>query len=135
MVEFKVRADEYIWRKYHIEVEHLCATRDGQKVTYEKMFYHVPKRKPKKCGGGALQAGVNPGLPDVVAEMVSVRPQTSGNQTVRRAYPPSAGAGAKSSRSTICGFPYQVGPWCQKLKHYWMQGFHRAPPRGAVEIS
>jgi len=52
MVEFKERADEYIWRKYRIEVEHLCAMRNGEKVTYEKLFYHVPKRNPKKCGVG-----------------------------------------------------------------------------------
>lgn len=45
MVEFKDRADEYIWRKYHIEVEHLCAMRDGKKVTYEQMFYQKPKRR------------------------------------------------------------------------------------------
>lgn len=51
MVEFKARADEYIWRKYRIEVEHLCAMRDGKKLTYEKLFYHVPKRK--NAGGGA----------------------------------------------------------------------------------
>ena len=45
MVEFKEMADEYIWRKYRIEVEHLCAMRNGEKVTYEKLFYHTPKRK------------------------------------------------------------------------------------------
>lgn len=45
MVKFKERADEYIWRKYRIEVEHLCAMKNGEKVTYEKMFYRVPKRQ------------------------------------------------------------------------------------------
>lgn len=50
MVAFKDMADEYIWRKYRIEVEHLCAMRDGEKLTYEKLFYHVPKRK----AGGVL---------------------------------------------------------------------------------
>lgn len=45
MVEFESFIDEYIWKKYRIEVEHLCAMRNGEKVTYEKMFYHVPKRK------------------------------------------------------------------------------------------
>ena len=45
MVKFKARADEYIWRKYRIEVEHLCATRNGEKMTYERGFYHTPKRK------------------------------------------------------------------------------------------
>lgn len=52
MVEFKARADEYIWRKYRIEVEHLCAMKNGEKVTYEKLFYHVPQRKEKNAGGG-----------------------------------------------------------------------------------
>lgn len=51
MVKFKDMADEYIWRKYRIEVEHLCAMRDGEKLTYEKLFYHVPKRK---SAGGVL---------------------------------------------------------------------------------
>lgn len=55
MVKFKERADEYIWRKYRIEVEHLCAMRNGQKVTYEKLFYHTPKRKAKNAGGGYCQ--------------------------------------------------------------------------------
>lgn len=50
MVKFKDMADEYIWRKYRIEVEHLCAMRNGEKLTYEKLFYHVPKRK--NAGGG-----------------------------------------------------------------------------------
>lgn len=45
MVKFKERADEYIWQKYRIEVEHLCAMRNGEKITYEKLFYHIPKRK------------------------------------------------------------------------------------------
>lgn len=51
MVKFKEQADEYIWQKYRIEVEHLCAMKDGEKVTYEKMFYHVPKRKTTDAGG------------------------------------------------------------------------------------
>ncbi len=55
MVAFKDRADEYIWQKYRIEVEHLCAMRNGKKLTYEKMFYHVPNRKPSSSGGGYCQ--------------------------------------------------------------------------------
>lgn len=54
MVKFKEIADEFIWQKYHIEVEHLCAMRNGQKVTYEKLFYHIPKRR--NAGGGQLSA-------------------------------------------------------------------------------
>ena len=57
MVKFKDIVDEYIWRKYRIEVEHLCAMRDGEKVTYEKMFYHIPKRR-----GGLQTARDNPRL-------------------------------------------------------------------------
>ena len=46
VVESKARIDEYIWRKYRIEVEHLCARNpDGTKRTYEQMFYHVPVRR------------------------------------------------------------------------------------------
>ena len=61
MVKFKERADEYIWQKYRIEVEHLCAMRNGEKQTYERLFYHVPKRK--SAGGGALKKGKILGFP------------------------------------------------------------------------
>jgi hypothetical protein len=45
--EFKARMDEVIWKKYRIEVEHLCARNpDGSKKTYEQMFYHIPQKKP-----------------------------------------------------------------------------------------
>lgn len=43
MVKFKEIADEFIWRKYRIEVEHLCATRNGRRVTYEREFYLIPE--------------------------------------------------------------------------------------------
>lgn len=51
MVQFKEKADKVIQENYGIEVEHLCAIRNGEKLTYEKLFYHVPKRK-KGAGGG-----------------------------------------------------------------------------------
>lgn len=60
MVAFKEQADEFIWRKYHIEVEHLCAMRNGEKVTYEKLFYHIPKRKNV---GGRWKQGEILGFP------------------------------------------------------------------------
>lgn len=50
MVEFKAKADKIIKERWGIEVEHLCAVRNGEKLTYEKLFYHVPKRKTD--GGG-----------------------------------------------------------------------------------
>lgn len=46
MDEFKARAEDWIWTKYRMDVEHLCAlNKDGTKKTYEQMFYHVPKRR------------------------------------------------------------------------------------------
>ena len=46
MQEFMDRMDEWIWSRYHIECEHLCAmNKDGTKKTYEQMFYHVPVRR------------------------------------------------------------------------------------------
>lgn len=48
MDSFRSRMDEWIWRNYHIEVEHLCArNKDSSKKTYEQMFYHVPVRRSK----------------------------------------------------------------------------------------
>ena len=52
MVEFKAKADKIIKELFGIEVEHLCAVRNGKKLTYEKLFYHVPKRKTDKPNGG-----------------------------------------------------------------------------------
>lgn len=137
MVEFKDRADEYIWQKYRIEVEHLCAMKNGEKVTYEKLFYHVPKRKEKEDSDQAgRQAGRQYiGLPNAMGTVVSVGSQTGSKVDEYRGSQPQSGAGARNSKSTICGFPYQIGPWCQKLKYYWMQSFLLAPPRGAVKIS
>lgn len=56
--EFKARMDEVIWKKYRIEVEHLCARNpDGSKKTYEQMFYHVPKRKEGRIYGFPIIRG------------------------------------------------------------------------------
>ncbi|MCM1296372.1 MAG: hypothetical protein NC311_12605 [Muribaculaceae bacterium] len=105
MVAFKERADEYIWRKYHIEVEHLCAMKGGQKVTYEKLFYHVPKRKAKNCGGGGI---TNRGL--------SWASRTCGIRGASQ-------ASNEQPSTRIQGFPAQIGSWCKKLKiDYIKQG-------------
>lgn len=105
MVAFKDQVDEYIWRKYRIEVEHLCATRNGEKLTYEKLFYHVPKRKTKNCRGGGCSTTVYTWLSDAVGSLVPVGPQT----------------GCENSRPQ--GFPIQKGSWCKKLK----MGYIRLP--------
>ena len=98
MVKFKDMADEYIWRKYRIEVEHLCAMRNGEKITYEKMFYHVPKRKASSSGGGTVS--------------------NKGRSWDSR---PCGGLGANpisngTPESRPQGFPAQIGSWCKKLK-------------------
>lgn len=97
MVEFKVRADEYIWRKYRIEVEHLCAMRNGKKVTYEQMFYHVPKRRRDAGGGGATN-----------------RERSEASRTFG-----TSGANRTSNEERPGrpqGFPAQRSSWCKKLK-------------------
>ena len=49
MVEFKSKADAIIKERYGLEVEHVCAiAKDGSKQTYEKLFYHVPKRRERE---------------------------------------------------------------------------------------
>lgn len=46
MMDFKKKADAIIKERWGIEVEHICAmAKDGTKQTYEKLFYHVPKRR------------------------------------------------------------------------------------------
>ena len=59
MVEFKAKADRIIKERWGIDVEHICATRNGEKLTYEKLFYHVPKRK----SGGRFPEGSPAGFP------------------------------------------------------------------------
>lgn len=116
MVKFKDMADEYIWRKYHIEVEHLCAMRDGEKLTYEKLFYHVPKRK---SAGGHRETRNDTRFPDPVGAVVPVRSQTGGQRRASKVSLHKSGAGARSSKSTISGFPMSInrrGNWCTKLK-------------------
>ena len=48
MVEFKAKADKIIKERYGIEVEHVCAMKNGKKLTYEKVFYR--KRQFSKNG-------------------------------------------------------------------------------------
>lgn len=98
MVAFKDMVDEYIWRKYRIEVEHLCAMRNGEKVTYEKMFYHVPKRKAKDAGGGTVSSKVR-----------SSASRPCGDRGVNQ-------TSNELHETRIQGFPAQIGSWCKKLK-------------------
>ena len=93
MVEFESFIDEYIWKKYRIEVEHLCAMRNGEKVTYEKMFYHVPKRKEGRKEG---------------------RKERSSDFRCCREH--GANHHSRNELERPQGFPAQIGSWCKKLK-------------------
>lgn len=45
MIEFKKKADAIIEKRWGIRVEHVFAIKNGEKLTYEKLFYRIPKRK------------------------------------------------------------------------------------------
>lgn len=118
MVEFKAKADEIIKRRWGIEVEHLCATRNGEKLTYEKLFYHVPKRK----AGGKFEEGSCAGFPYTKGGWCNDRLKThpldaaldgGGNcETVAQSQvsPISLAPGARSSKTgLILGFPIRGG--------------------------
>ncbi len=139
MVEFKGIADETIERRWGIKVEHLCAMRNGEKLTYEKLFYHVPKRKP----GGKFDPASSAGFPYQKGAWCNDRLKTSPLDGVSHggglqdshinaghgvtpnskfglcSSPPPAGsrsqseAGARNSKTgLILGFPILKGNWC-----------------------
>lgn len=91
MVEFKAKADKIIKERWGIEVEHLCATRNGEKLTYEKLFYHVPKRKAQDFL--SREEGIDGW-------------QRHGGDAEQQV----------CSNEQPCGFPYTVSSWCKKLK-------------------
>lgn len=115
MVEFKAKADKIIKERWGIEVEHLCATRNGEKLTYEKLFYHVPKRK----NGGQFEDGSPAGFPYTKGAWCNDRLKTNaldavshggGELQVSRS---QSAVGARSSKTgLILGFPMLRGQWC-----------------------
>ena len=94
--EFKSKMDEIIWKKYRIEVEHLCVrNKDGTKKTYEQMFYHVPERKsaPPSVEYGDSHTSV-----------------LNGVKSLKQKF-------GEYQQGMIKGFPLATGVnWCQKLK-------------------
>lgn len=52
MVAFKRNADKIIKERWGIEVEHVCAMQDGQKLTYGKVFY---RRRKSSRNGNTVQ--------------------------------------------------------------------------------
>lgn len=99
MVEFKAKADEIIKARWGIEVEHVCAMKNGEKLTYEKIFYRVPKRKP---GGKFSEDSVN-GLPYQKDAWCNDRLKTNVLDEISR------GGGG------IYGFPIIRGQWCNSM--------------------
>ena len=103
MVEFKAKADKIIKERWGIEVEHLCATKDGEKLTYEKLFYHIPKRKESTAekfkGGGTRVSGNYPTV--VQREPQATRPADG---------PAKEAHGARNSKmGLILSFPIIKG--------------------------
>lgn len=120
MVEFKKKADAIIKERYGIEVEHVCATaKDGSKQTYEKLFYHVPKRRAER----ERERESNPRISSDQRKLVYLKSQADS-----LAVSPSAsaeGIGVQDSnkmplyrmQGTNYGFPPTAyGAWCRKLK-------------------
>lgn len=87
LVEFKAKADEIIKRRFGIEVEHIYAMdKNGDKQTYEKIFYRTPTRKP----GGTLKEGSYAGFPYTKGAWCNDRLKTNPLDSVKHT-PPNAG--------------------------------------------
>ena len=120
MVSFKNHADEIIRERFGIEVEHLCATRNGEKLTYEKLFYHIPKRK----NGGNFKTGSPAGFPYTKGAWCNDRLKTNpldatSNSGGESRWLATARGGVEQpvcSNDQPCGFPFTIGSWCKKLK-------------------
>ena len=116
MVEFKAKADKIIKEMTGIEVEHLCAVRNGEKLTYEKLFYHIPKRK----SGGEYEDGSCAGFPYQKGAWCNDRLKTNpldavsrGGGGALRGSRSQSEVGARSSKTgRILGLPIIRGQWC-----------------------
>lgn len=128
MIEFKAKADAIIKERYGIEVEHLCATRNGEKLTYEKLFYHIPKRRPR----GKFKPTSHAGFPYTKGAWCNDRLKTNIlddlAQREREREPNPAGADSISGFQRVggCGATSMLkravlrpllrgGSWCKKL--------------------
>lgn len=127
MQVFRDKMDDWIWSKYHIECEHLCARNsDGSKRTYEQMFYHVPVRR-SKCSNIYREkdrVGDDPRLPGLVEPLVPITQEKCQSTGSKEQSPDSLPTpdttivrNSKLSETFIKGFPLATGiTWCQKLK-------------------
>ena len=119
MVEFKAKADEIIKRRWGIEVEHVCAMKDGKKMTYENIFYRPMKPKRRERERERERATNNARIPR--SQLALVRGQTQ-DQYSRQEYTDSLSS--EGSGATQCsnyqpyGWPISIrrGNWCTALK-------------------
>ena len=102
MVGFKAKADAIIKDRWGIEVEHLCAMKNGKKLTYEKLFYHVPKRKP----GGKLSEDTVAGYPYQKGAWCQDRLKGNVLDAIS----------THTHMEAVAGFHFVSGSWCKKLK-------------------
>lgn len=115
MVEFKAYADQEILRRYGIEVEHTCAMKDGEKLTYEKMFYHIPKRKSKKF------ENLPKGFPHTI----------NGKTWCKKLKAHESDSGYVPD---ILGFPMRGGNWCTSLKTRGVSAASRSALDGKLGV-
>lgn len=149
MDAFKARMDDWIWSKYRIDVEHLCArNKDGSKKTYEQMFYHIPVRRSQTVQVERERDGRSPGMEGAGNDYripskhrIQLLPEAQ-----NCAYPISRvglsrtdhSHGARNSNQEWRpqGFPAQISSWCKKLKiDYVRTPFSTARHDGRKEIS
>lgn len=125
VLEAKERIEEWIWQRYRMDVDHLCArNKDGSKRTYEQMFYHVPKRRSqtvqvereRETGSGPAQSEASricgtSGASQTSSGIPNYRVQgtITGHNNCQK---------LKLSETHIKGFPLNTGgcSWCQQLK-------------------
>lgn len=97
-------------------------SQEQEKVTYEKLFYHIPKRrkKPNTAGGGEIQSKFSQWIPSAEGAVVQLRTQTADIQTTQFSDSQShEGTGATAtSNLPVYGFPISIGRgnWCTQLK-------------------
>ena len=115
MVEFKAHADKIIKERYGIEVEHICAMKNGKKLTYEDIFYRPMKRKVERERERGFTA-----FP--FSEETGVR-ATSNNRLCDTV---ESVLHRGTQETSSYGFPISVnrGNWCTGLKCFRTSTYH-----------
>lgn len=112
MVKFKKKADKIIKDRYGIEVEHICAMKNGKKLTYEDIFYRVLKPRTHTHTSEIR-------ISNEMGAVVHRRTQEADTQQEYMDFQSSGETGVKHiSKGRFYGFPISVkrGNWCTQLK-------------------